>query len=73
MVAMPGRQFDVKGTVAAGALANGSHRFWLPRFTANHLNGINSLEEFDSALRSCTLVAIDPAPRPDRCEEHCSI
>jgi len=60
MVAMPGRQFDVKGIgwqqehwrmgPGPNGRGRGSHRFWLPWVTANHLNGINSLEEFDPTL-----------------------
>lgn len=60
MVAMPGRQYDVKGIgwqqehwrmgPGPAGRGRGSHRFWLPWVTANHLNGINSLEEFDPVL-----------------------
>jgi len=60
MVAMPGRQYDMKGIgwqqehwrLGPGGSGRGvgSHRFWLPWITANHLAGIFGLEEFDPRL-----------------------
>jgi hypothetical protein len=60
MVALPGRQYDMKGIGwqqegwSMGPSRNGrgvgGHRFWLPWISANHLYGINGLEEFDPAL-----------------------
>jgi len=59
MVALPGRQYDVKGIgwqqegwrMGPGASRGiGGHRFWLPWVTANHLYGIVGLEEYDPAL-----------------------
>jgi hypothetical protein len=60
MVALPGRQYDMKGIgwqqehwrLGPGGSGRGvgSHRFWLPWISANHLYGITGLEEFDPAL-----------------------
>lgn len=60
MVALPGRQYDMKGigwqqehwSLGPGPRGRGvgSHRFWLPWVSANHLHGIMGLEEFDPAL-----------------------
>ena len=60
MVAMPGRQYDMKGigwqqeNFRLGPGPNGrgvgSHRMWLPWVSANHLHGITGLEEYDPAL-----------------------
>jgi hypothetical protein len=60
MVALPGRQFDVKGIgwqqegwrMGPGGSGRGvgGHRFWLPWISANHLYGIVGLEEYDPAL-----------------------
>jgi len=59
MVAIPGRQYDVKGIgwqqegwrMGPGASRGiGGHRFWLPWVSANHLYGIVGLEEYDPAL-----------------------
>jgi hypothetical protein len=60
MVALPGRQYDMKGIgwqqehwrLGPGGPGRGvgSHRFWLPWISANHLAGITGLEEFDPAL-----------------------
>ena len=60
MVALPGRQYDMKGIgwqqehwrMGPGGSGRGvgSHRFWLPWISANHLYGITGLEEFDPAL-----------------------
>jgi hypothetical protein len=60
MVALPGRQYDMKGigwqqeNFRLGPGPNGrgvgSHRFWLPWVSANHLYGITGLEEYDPAL-----------------------
>jgi hypothetical protein len=59
MVALPGRQYDVKGIgwqqegwrMGQGASRGvGGHRFWLPWISANHLYGIAGLEEYDPVL-----------------------
>ena len=59
MVALPGRQYDVKGIgwqqegwrMGPGASRGvGGHRFWLPWVSANHLYGMAGLEEYDPAL-----------------------
>jgi hypothetical protein len=60
MVALPGRQYDMKGIgwqqegwrMGPGGAGRGvsGHRFWLPWISANHLYGITGLEEFDPAL-----------------------
>ena len=59
MVALPGRQYDVKGIgwqqegwrMGPGSSRGvGGHRFWLPWVSANHLYGITGLEEYDPAL-----------------------
>jgi hypothetical protein len=60
MVALPGRQYDMRGIgwqqenfrLGPGGPGRGvgGHRFWLPWVSANHLYGINGLEEFDPAL-----------------------
>jgi len=60
MVALPGRQYDMKGIgwqqehwrLGPGGPGRGvgSHRFWLPWISANHLYGITGLEEYDAAL-----------------------
>ena len=60
MVALPGRQYDMKGIgwqqehwrLGPGGPGRGvgSHRFWLPWISANHLYGITGLEEYDPAL-----------------------
>jgi hypothetical protein len=60
MVALPGRLYDLKGIgwqqegwrMGPGGLGRGvgSHRFWLPWISANHLYGITGLEEYDPAL-----------------------
>lgn len=60
MVALPGRQFDLKGIgfqqegwrMGPGGSGRGvgGHRFWLPWISANHLYGITGMEEYDPAL-----------------------
>ena len=60
MVALPGRQYDMKGIgwqqegwrMGPGGSGRGigGHRFWLPWVSANHLYGITGLEEFDPDL-----------------------
>lgn len=60
MVALPGRQYDLKGIgwqqegwrmgPGGNGRGVGGHRLWLPWITANHLYGINGLEEYDPAL-----------------------
>lgn len=60
MVALPGRQFDLKGIgwqqegwrmgPGGGGRGVSGHRFWLPWISANHLYGITGLEEYDPAL-----------------------
>lgn len=60
MVAIPGRLYDLKGPgwqqenfrMGPGGAGRGvgSHRFWLPWITANHLHSITGLEELDPAL-----------------------
>jgi hypothetical protein len=60
MVALPGRQYDMKGIgwqqehwrMGPGGPGRGvgGHRFWLPWISANHLYGINGLEELDQVL-----------------------
>ncbi len=60
MVALPGRQYDLKGigwqqehwrmSPSSVGRGNGSHRNWLPWVSANHLYGITGLEEYDPAL-----------------------
>jgi hypothetical protein len=60
MVSLPGRQYDMKDIgwqqenfrLGPGPRGRGvgSHRFWLPWVTANHLHGITGLEEYDPAL-----------------------
>lgn len=60
MVALPGRLYDMRGPgwqqenfgLGPGPRGRGvgSHRLWLPWISANHLHGINSLEEFDPEL-----------------------
>lgn len=60
MLALPGRQYDMKGPgwqqehwrMGPGGHGRGvgSHRFWLPWVSANHLHSITGLEEFDAAL-----------------------
>jgi len=60
MVALPGRQYDMRGTgwqqenfgMGPGRRGRGfgSHRLWLAWITANHLHGITGLEEYDPAL-----------------------
>jgi hypothetical protein len=60
MVALPGRQCDMKGIggqqegwqmdPGGPGRGVGRHRFWLPWISANHLYGITGLEEFDPAL-----------------------
>lgn len=60
MLALPGRQYDMKGIgwqqehwrMGPGGPGRGvgSHRFWLPWISANHLYGITALEEYDPAL-----------------------
>jgi hypothetical protein len=60
MLALPGRQYDMKGPgwqqehwrLGPGGPGRGvgSHRFWLPWVSANHLYGITGLEEYDPAL-----------------------
>ena len=59
MVALPGRQYDVKGigwqqegwSMGQGSRRGvGGHRFWLPWVSANHLYGIAGLEEYDPGL-----------------------
>jgi hypothetical protein len=75
MVALPGRQYDVKGigwqqegwSMGPGSRRGiGGHRFWLPWVSANHLYGIVGLEEYDPALfkqLSTKPVAAANAPR----------
>ena len=60
MVALPGRLYDMRGPgwqqenfgLGPGPQGRGlgSHRLWLPWISANHLHGINALEEYDPAL-----------------------
>jgi hypothetical protein len=60
MVALPGRLYGMKGigwqqeNFRMGPGRNGrgvgSHRFWLPWITANHLHGITGLENLDPVL-----------------------
>jgi hypothetical protein len=60
MVAIPGRQYDLKGIgwqqegwrMGPGGSGRGvgGHRFWLPWISANHLYSITGLEEFDPVL-----------------------
>ena len=60
MVALPGRQYDMKGIgwqqenfrMGPGPSGRGvgSHRFWLPWVSANHLHGIVGLDDYDHAL-----------------------
>ncbi len=60
MVALPGRQYDMKGIgwqqegwhMGPGGPGRGvgGHRFWLPWISANHLYGITGLEELDRVL-----------------------
>ncbi len=60
MVALPGRQYDLKGTgwqqegwrfgPGGRGRGNSGHRFWLPWISANHLAGIMGLEEFEPEL-----------------------
>ena len=60
MVALPGRQYDLKGPgwqqegwrLGPGGDGRGTsgHRFWLPWISANHLYGITGLEEYDPVL-----------------------
>jgi hypothetical protein len=60
MLALPGRQYDMKGPgwqqenwrLGPGGPGRGvgSHRFWLPWVSANHLYGITGLEEYDPVL-----------------------
>ncbi|HWH58310.1 MAG TPA: hypothetical protein VN682_11805 [Terriglobales bacterium] len=60
MVALPGRQYDMKGIgwqqenfrLGPGPSGRGvgSHRFWLPWVSANHLHGIVGLDDYDPAL-----------------------
>jgi hypothetical protein len=60
MVALPGRQYDMRGIgwqqegwrmgPGGGGRGTSGHRFWLPWISANHLYGINGLEEYDAAL-----------------------
>jgi hypothetical protein len=55
MVAMPGRLYDMKGPgwqqenwrMGPGGAGRGigSHRFWLPWVSANHLHGIMVLQD----------------------------
>jgi hypothetical protein len=70
MVALPGRQYDLKGIgwqqegwrMGPGGLGRGvgGHRFWLPWVSANHLYGITGLEEYDPALFK--MLCAKPAP-----------
>ena len=60
MLALPGRLYDMKGPgwqqenwrmgPGGNGRGVGSHRFWLPWVSANHLYGITGLEEYDPAL-----------------------
>lgn len=60
MVALPGRLYDMRGPgwqqenfglgPSPRGRGVGSHRLWLPWISANHLHGINALEEYDPAL-----------------------
>jgi hypothetical protein len=60
MVAIPGRLHGLRGPgwqqehwrMGPGGSGRGvgSHRFWLPWVTTNHLRGITVLEEFDQSL-----------------------
>ena len=75
MVALPGRQYDVKGVgwqqegwgMGPGVFGRGvgGHRFWLPWISANHLYGITGLEEYDPALFEmlCAKPAAARAPK----------
>jgi hypothetical protein len=60
MVALPGRQYDMKGIgwqqehwslgPSMRGRGVGGHRFWLPWVSANHLYSISGLEEVDPVL-----------------------
>jgi hypothetical protein len=57
MLAIPGRTFDLPGPgwqqehfSLAPRRGQGLHRGWLPWVSTSHLNGIQSLEEFDTGL-----------------------
>jgi hypothetical protein len=73
MLALPGRQYDLKGpgwqqehwrmSPSALGRGNGSHRFWLPWVSSNHLAGITGLEEYDPALYK--KLCAKPAPSPE--------
>ncbi len=73
MVALPGRQYDYKGTgwqqegwsMSPGSRRGiGGHRFWLPWISANHLYGITGLEEYDPALFKTLSVKLDTPAAP---------
>lgn len=74
MLALPGRLDDMKGPgwqqkhwrlgPGGNGRGVGSHRFWLPRVSANHLYGITGLEEYDPAL--FTRLSAPPAPAAGR-------
>jgi len=69
MVALPGRLYDMRGPgwqqenfgLGPGPRGRGvgSHRLWLPWISANHLHGINALEEYDQALFQKLTAAAD--------------
>jgi len=69
MVALPGRLYDMRGPgwqqenfgLGPGPRGRGvgSHRLWLPWVSANHLHGINALEEYDPALFQQLTAAAD--------------
>ncbi len=73
MVALPGRQYDMKGigwqqehwNMGPGGAGRGgaSHRLWLPWVSANHLHGIMELEEHDPALYA--MLSHSPARTPE--------
>jgi hypothetical protein len=72
MVALPGRLYDMKGPgwqqenfgLGPGPRGRGvgSHRLWLPWISANHLHGINGLEEYDPALFQKLTAGAHPQP-----------
>lgn len=74
MVALPGRLYDMKGPgwqqenfgMGPGPRGRGvgSHRLWLPWVSANHLHGINNLEEYDPALFRKLTSGVSPQNTP---------
>ena len=73
MIALPGRQYDMRGIgwqqegwgmgPGRNGRGVGGHRFWLPWISANHLQGITGLEEYDPALFE--LLSERPASQTD--------